>query len=106
MARRPLPRDLRAKARISVYPGVYASEDGQSIQKFLEPSDETSDVYLERVKTLLDPQGRNRFSRVESELSDEFYRFIRQPILTIGEMEYRADQIKAYVQKQLDSLAD
>jgi ankyrin repeat protein len=100
-----LPQDLREKARLSFYPTVYSSDDGRSLVRFLQHSGELDEVYLRRVNMLLPSLEISPFTMPESEEPPDFA-LPGQIRSAERDRKNRALQIKTYILRQLDRLAD
>jgi Ankyrin repeats (many copies) len=96
MARRPpLPEKLRERARRSLQPVVYLSDQGKLLVRFLPSYDEPDEFYLRRVSSLRREQG------VGTDVLGSLPRLDPQI-----RGKHAVEEIKTFILHQLDLLAD
>jgi len=112
MSRKPLNSELRWKARASLYPIAFESEDGKRIKNSLPSSGESDQHYLERVSQL-EPAGTSRLINPVIEAWKKQQLDGLEFAKSIGELTDREERIrkraidlKAHVLDRLDVLAD
>jgi hypothetical protein len=114
MARRPpLTQELRWKARTSLYPEVYASEDGKFLARMLPSADETDQQYVGRIGRfdrfdIEDPNRPPINPAIGGILDREDMNSPIPPFLTPQQMRARnsAREVKASILHSIDVLAN